>query len=102
MVDQGGSEGLALAGVIGRDDGRLPDGSRAAEHAVEPGGTHHVDDRSHAAAGLAQPPGDRLVVFDLARSVRGVPELVLEPLDVHGVATAIRQYPRQEEAREAL
>ena len=59
---------------------RMPGGG--AEHAVEPGVVDHLDDRRHAAALLADHPRPGAAELDLARGVRAVAELVLEPLDV--------------------
>src|SRR5207247_5014146 len=46
-------------------------------------------------------PCDGVVELDLARRVGTVAELVLEPLDVEGVAAAVRQHSREQEARQA-
>ena len=54
-----------------------------------------------AAAFLADELRQRTVERDLARGVRAVAELVLEPLDAEAVARAVGQHARQEEAREA-
>ena len=71
-----------------------------AEHAVEPRVVDHLDDRRHAASLLADEPRPRGVELDLARRVRAVAELVLEPLDVEAVARPVREHARDEEARE--
>ena len=71
-----------------------------AEHAVEPRVVDHLDDRRHAAALLADEPCPRRRELDLARRVRAVAELVLQPLDVKAVARPVRQHARDEEARE--
>ncbi len=92
VIDQPGAEGEALTGVVSGDDTGLADRGRAAEHAVEPGRAHHADDRRNTAPELAYRPGNRLVVLDLAGGIRGITQLVLEPLDVHGVPAAVRQH----------
>ena len=71
------------------------------EHAVEARVVDHLDDRRHTASLLADEPRPRGLELDLARRVRAVAELVLQPLDVEAVARAVRQHARDEEAREA-
>ena len=71
------------------------------DHAVQPGHVDHLDDGRDAPALLADQPGHRVVVLDLGRGVGLVAELVLEPLQPHTVAGAVRQHPRQQEAGQA-
>ena len=73
---------------------RLPHSGRRAENAIEPRVDHHLDDCPDAAPLLADEPCARAAQLDLARRVRAVAELVLQPLDLE---------PRpalEEEARE--
>ena len=70
-------------GVVGGPYEALPHPGGAADDAVEPGHVDHLDDRPDAAALLADPPGDGVVVLDLGRGVGPVAELVLEPLQAH-------------------
>ena len=70
----------------------------AAGHAVEPGVVHHREDRAHAALFVPDAARPGAAVLDLARRIRAVAELVLEPLDVERVAAAIGPPARHEEA----
>ena len=63
----------------------------------------HLDDRRHAAAGLAHDLGQGAAELDLARGVRAVAELVLEALQLEAlVARAVGQHARQREAGDAF
>jgi hypothetical protein len=62
----------------------------------------HLDDRAHAAAGLADELAVGLVELDLARRVGAVAELVLQALQAERVAGAVVEDARDEEARDAL
>ena len=68
------------------------------EHAVEPGGGDHLDDRAHAAALVAEPLRPGAVELQLRGGVGAVAQLVLEPYDVQPVALAGREHPRHQEA----
>lgn len=72
-----------------------------AEHAVEPGHRHHVDDGAHTLALVTDEPGHGVVELGLAGRVGAVAELVLEPLDAEGVPASVRQHARNQEARQA-
>src|SRR6476620_6788278 len=52
-----------------------PHTRRRAQHAVEPGHVHHLDDGADTTALLANQPGQRLVVLDLGRRVGPVASL---------------------------
>ena len=101
LVDQHLAEGGAVGGVVERlrDPGAVAGGG--ADHAVEPGVVDHLDDRRHAAALLADHARPGAVELDLAGGVGAVAELVLEPLDVEGVALAVGRPARHQEAGEA-
>ena len=73
-----------------------------ADHAVQARVADHLDDRRHAAAGLADELRPGAVQLDLARGVGAVAELVLQALQVQRVARAVGQDPRQREAGDAL
>ena len=63
----------------------------------------HLDDRRHAAAGLADHLGQGAAELDLARGVGAVAELVLEALQLEAlVARAVGQHARQREAGDAF
>ena len=101
LVDQLGAEGGAVGGVVERlgDAGAVAGGG--ADHAVEAGVVDHLDDRRHAAALLADHPRPGAAELDLAGGVGAVAELVLEPLDVEGVALAVGRPARHQEAGDA-
>ena len=75
---------------------------RRPEDAVQPRVIHHRDDRGHAASLVADELRPRAVELDLARRVRAIAELVLEPLDPKRVSRAVWEHPRQKEAREPV
>lgn len=75
--------------------------SGGAEHTVEPGHRHHVDDGAHTLALVTDEPGHGVVELGLAGRVGAVAELVLEPLDAEGVPASVRQHARNQEARQA-
>ena len=81
LVDEELAERRAAAGVPHRLGDRLTHPRRRAEHAVQTRALHHLDDRAHAAARLAEQHPDRAVELDLGGGVRPVAELVLESLD---------------------
>ena len=97
---------LPNARAVGRVPGRVGDAPAhprgRADDAVQARVADHLDDRRHAAAGLADELRPCAVQLDLARRVGAVAELVLEALDVEGVAGPVGQDPRQREAAEAL
>ena len=101
LVDQQLAERGALRGVVDRvrDPGSHAGGG--AQTAVEPGVVDHLDDRRHAAALVADHPRPGAPELDLARCVRAVAELVLEPLDVDPVALAVRSEAGKQKAGEA-
>src|SRR6185437_9584075 len=81
---------------------RLPHQAGGADGAVEPRVIAHLDDGRDAAPLLADQFGIGAVEFDLARGVRFVAELVLEPVDVDRVALAVRRPARHQETAQAL
>ena len=89
LVGQQLAEGGAVGGVPGGLLDRDAHAGRGADHAVQPGVSDHLDDRGHAAALLAQAPGPGAVELDLAGGVGAVAELVLQALQVEGVAAAV-------------
>ena len=103
LVGEARAERAAVGGVPRRlGDGRAHP-ARGPDHAVQAGVVDHLDDRRHPAARLADHARVRAAQLDLARRVRAVAELVLEPLDLEpGVARAVGQDARQGEARQAL
>ncbi len=100
LVDQQLAEGRAVGGVVGGGDDPRAHPRRAADHAVQAGVADHLDDRRHAAAGLAEHPRPRAVELDLRGGVGVVAELVLQALDVEGVARAVGQHAGQQKAGE--
>jgi hypothetical protein len=102
LVDQQCPEGLTVPGVVRRLRERSADRRGRAQHAVQPGGVDHLDDRRHAAAGFADEPTGRPVELHLAGGVGPVAELVLEPLHPEDVAAAVGEHPGDEEAGDAL
>ena len=101
MVNESFPERLPVSAVVHGGDPCAAHRRGAAEHAVQPGRRHHVDDRRHAAAGLADQPRERPVVLHLGGRVGPVTQLVLQPLDAHGVAGTVRQHPGEQEAGQA-
>src|SRR6476620_4292079 len=83
---------------------RLRDGTPheagRAEDAVEARVHDHLDDRRDAASLFTDATRPRALEPDLRRCVRSVAELVLEPVDVEGVALAVRQDARQQVTRQ--
>ncbi len=98
LLDQPPAEGAAVSGVVQRQRQRRAHQPGGAERAVEPGQRAHGEDLRHAAALVADAPGQRVVELDLAAGVGVVAELVLEALDVQRVDAAVGQQPRQQEA----
>jgi hypothetical protein len=76
--------------------------SRERHHDVETRVVSHLDQRRDAASGLAHEPGRRAAVFDFRRCVRPVAALVLQALDEEGIARAVGQRTRHEEAGDAF
>ncbi len=70
-----------------------------AQHAVQARVADHLDDRRHAAAGLADELAPHAVQLDLRAGVGPVAELVLQALDADRVALAVGQQARHGEAR---
>ena len=98
LVHQPRAEGGAVPRVVqGAHEGLTHGGGRA-EDAVEPGGGDHVDDGAHAAALVADPHTPRAVELDLGGRVGAVAELVLEALQRKGIAGAVVEDARDEEA----
>ena len=62
----------------------------------------HLDDRRHAAAGLANHLRPGAEQLDLRGGVRAVAELVLQTLDVHRVARPVGQDARHQKAGQTL
>ncbi len=91
-----------MRGVPGGLGQRGPHLAGRAEHAVQPGHRHHLENGWHATAFVADPPPERAVVFQFGGGVRPVAQLVLEPLQGDRVAGAVGQHPRQQEAGQAL
>ena len=87
-----------MCGVVERrhDPGAVAGGR--ADHAVEAGVVDHLDDRRHAAPLLADHARPGAAELDLAGGVGAVAELVLEALDVEGVALAVGGPARHQEA----
>ena len=94
-------ERLTVAGVVHRRDRCQAHARGAAQHAIEPGRAHHLDDRGHAPAGFADLPGQRGVELDLGGGVGPVAELVLEPGDAQAVMVGTGQHAGEEEAGQA-
>jgi hypothetical protein len=100
LLVERGAEGRAVVGVPGGLGHALAHDGRGAEHAVEPGVVDHLDDGAHAPALVADELAPGVEQLDLARRVGPVAELVLEPLDADGVAAAVGEPARHEEAGE--
>ena len=102
LVDERLAERGAVRGVVGglHDRGAHPGGG--ADHAVQARVADHLDDRRHAAAGLADHLRPGVVQLDLRGGVRAVAELVLEALDVHRVARPVGEDARHQKAGQAL
>ena len=102
LVDQVGTEGLSVSGVMNRAGETLTHAGGTAQRAVQAGQVDHLDDGRHTSALLPHQPCDGTVVLHLARGVGMVAELVLQSLQQHSVAGAVGQYPRHQEAAEAI
>ena len=102
LVDQQLAEGAAVGGVVDRVDHARAHPGRRSDHAVQARVADHLDDRRHAASGLADHPRPGAVQLDLRGGVGVVAELVLQALDVEGVARAVGEDPRQQEAGQAV
>ncbi|MNG99025.1 hypothetical protein D3C79_581850 [compost metagenome] len=93
---------LAVRAVMSRLGQRLAHQGTGADHAVETGHRHHLDDGRHAASLLANHPRQGPAELDFAGGIGAVAELVLQALDVELVAVVIRAMTGQQEAAEAL
>ena len=87
-----------MAAVVHRLRQRHAHETRGRERAIEPRQLHHLDDGAHARALVADAQGVRAGELDLARSVRAVAELVLEPLQAERIERAVGPKARHEEA----
>jgi hypothetical protein len=101
LVGEHPAERAAVTGVVDRLPERGPHAGRRADHAVQPGHRHHLDDRPDALALGPDQPGHRVVELGLAARVAAVAQLVLEALDAEDVTGAVRQHPGHEETGEA-
>ena len=70
----------------------------ATERAVESGHAAHFEDQPHAVALFPHQPAGGLLKLRFAAGVGAVAQLIFEPLQANGVARAVRQQTRQEEA----
>ena len=77
LVDQSARRRRSVTRVVdgAADAGAHP--GRRADGAVEPGHVHHLDDRAHSAALVADQPAERAVVLDLAEALDRLPSLSL-------------------------
>ncbi len=89
-----------MGGVMDRPRRPPAHAGGGADHAVEPGVIDHLQDRPHPFPLLAHETGPGGAEFHLARRVRAVAELVLEPLEMEAVARAVRREAGEEEAGE--
>ena len=96
------AEQLAKRAAVRRVMGRLRDGvaheGRGPDHAVEARVVDHLDDRPYSPPLFPHHDRPRVVELDLRRRVGAVAQLVLEALDVKGVAFSIGQDARKQEA----
>ncbi len=92
------AEGAARARVPQGQRQRLPHQPRGPDGEIESRQVRMGEDLADAAALLADADGERAVELDLARRVRPVAGLVLQPLQEEAVVAAVGQGARQEEA----
>ena len=92
---------MPLAGVVQCDSQRLAHQAAGAQSAIEPGQGAHLQNLRDATPLLADQPGGRALEFDLGAGVGLVAKFVLQALDMHRIAAAVRQDARQKQARQA-
>src|SRR6266568_821912 len=85
-----------MRSVMCRLRDRLPHQGRRADHAVEAGVVDHLDDGPDPSALFSYEHGPCTVEGDLGRGIGPIAQLVLEPLDVEGVAGSVWEDARQE------
>jgi len=100
LVDQPAAERAALGGVVQGMGHPLAHDGGPTHAAVQPRVGHHLDDGGHASSLLTDQPGQRPVQLDLRGGVGAVAELVLEPLQVEGVARPVGEHAGNQEARQ--
>src|SRR5260221_79504 len=98
---QGGAEAAPRLRVVERQGQRLAHQPGRSDGEVEPRQMRVAEDLADAVSVLADQPGERVVIFDLARGVRAIAAFVLEALDADVVARAVRQEAGHEEAGDA-
>ena len=101
LVGQPPLEGAARGRVVDRLGQRPAHQAGRADGEIEPRQVRHGERRLDALPLLADQPAERAAILDLARGVRLVAALVLEPLDQQAVARAVGQPARQQEAGQA-
>lgn len=68
---------------------------------IKAGLVDHLDDGAHSVSFLADSPGPGADVFDLARCVGAISQLVLEALDVKRIACPVGRPARHQKARQS-
>ena len=85
LLDEATAERDAMLAPVQRLVDRRAHHPRHRDDDVEAREVRHLDQGRDAASRLADEPRERAVVLDLARGVRAVADLVLEPLDEKGL-----------------
>ena len=101
LIDQLSPESASLRAMVDRLAGRHPQPRRGAEHAIETRQGDHFDDRRHAAAFLADHPGESAAQLGFAGGVGGVGAFFLQPQHLHRVFFAVGPPARQQETGQA-
>src|SRR5487761_492486 len=94
-------KGSSMSRMVSRLRDGLAHQRRGADDAVEACVVDHLDDGPHSLPCFADQPRERAIKLDLARGVGAIAELVFQTLDVEGVAGAIGEDARQQEAGQA-
>jgi hypothetical protein len=100
LIDQPPLEGGAVRDPMAEVIERGAHQARRRTRGVETRVMHHRQDRRYTAPRLAHQMRQRAVILDLGRGIGAVPELVLQPHQVDGVARAVGQPAWDEEAGE--
>ena len=81
LIDELLAEGAAMTAMVHGIAGGLAHGSSGTQGDIQARLAHHLDDRAHPRALVAQAPCQRIGIFDFRQRIRAVAQLVLQPLD---------------------
>ena len=101
LVDEQRAEGVALPAMVDRLRDRRPHARGRADHAVEAGHRHHLEDGRDAPPFRPDHPAERAAQLRLARGIGDIAHLALQADDLQRVLGPVRAPARHEEAGEA-